>query len=99
MEKNCLQIADELVGGDRNDDYGHPAHDFARTAKMWSAILGVEVSPDKVPLCMIAVKISRLCHSKKHDSIVDIAGYARTLELVIEYESTQTFPMITDDNE
>lgn len=86
-ELNCLEIANSLVSGDRNDDYGHPFHDFSRTAKMWSAILGVEVTPDKVPLCMIAVKISREVNRPKADNVIDICGYARTLEMVREYEA------------
>jgi len=89
MNKNCLQIADELVGGDRNADYGHPIEDFTRTAKMWGAILGVEVKPEHIPLCMIAVKISRECNKPKADNVIDICGYARTLEMVREVQNDQ----------
>ena len=88
-QKNCLETANELVSGDRNADYGHPFHDFSRTAGMWSQILGVEVTPEKVALCMIAVKMSRLCNQYKADSVIDIAGYARTLEMVREYRDQQ----------
>lgn len=49
---------------------------------MWSVILGVEVKPEHVPLCMITAKISRECHSPKQDNRIDIAGYAETLEMV-----------------
>ncbi len=77
-----LEEAAKLVHGDRGQDYGDPSDDFAKTAKMWSAILGVEVTPDKIPLCMIAVKISRLCNSYKRDSVVDIAGYAECLSMM-----------------
>jgi len=83
--RNILEEADQLTSEDRNKEYGHPADDFARTAKMWSAILGVEVTPQQVPLCMICVKISRYVHKPKRDSLVDIAGYARTVEMVQEH--------------
>jgi len=69
----------------RGQDYGHPYEDFSRTAKIWSAILGIEVTPQQAILCMIAVKISRECHRPKRDNRVDIAGYAEALDMVVNY--------------
>ena len=77
---NILEEAASLVDGDRAMDYGHPKKDFERVALMWSAILGTDIEPDQVPLCMIALKLSRQTHKPKRDNIVDIAGYARTIE-------------------
>lgn len=74
--------AHKAVFGDRNSDYGHPLDDFGRTARIWSAILGCHVEPEQVGLCMIAVKISRECNKPKRDNLVDIAGYAETVEWV-----------------
>jgi 5'-nucleotidase len=72
--------AQRLVYGNRNADYGHPYDDYVRTARLWSAILGADVTPQKAILCMIAVKMSRLVNDpRKRDSIVDIAGYAECL--------------------
>lgn len=76
--ENILKEADRIVGGDRNAAYGHPKTDFERTAKIWSAILGVEVKAEQVPLCMIGVKMSRQCNAAKRDNWVDMAGYAQT---------------------
>ena len=56
---NILTKANSLVAGDRNDAYGHPADDFARTAAIWSDILGVPVAAAQVGLCMFGVKLSR----------------------------------------
>jgi hypothetical protein len=81
MRKNkesILQEAQRLVHGDRGASYGHPKADFERTAKMWSAILGFEVPTEKIPLCMIALKISRQCNKAKRDNWADMAGYAET---------------------
>ena len=83
--ESILEEADRLTGGDRNNDYGHPAHDFNRTAKIWSALLNVDVTAQQVALCMVGVKMSRLTHRYKRDSVVDIAGYARTMEMVEDY--------------
>lgn len=66
----------------RGEDYGHPREDFSRTAIMWSAILGVPVTAEQIPLCMIALKISREVHKHKADNIDDIMGYAKTLEML-----------------
>lgn len=79
---SILTEAQSLVHGDRNQSYGHPLYDFRRTALMWSAILGVQIRPEQVGLCMIAVKLSRECHRPKRDNLVDIAGYAETVEWV-----------------
>jgi|GEM_PF-193842 len=61
----------------REKEYG-PAHEhFNSVAVFWSLILGRDVWPEHVPLCMMAVKLSRLAHDPSHfDSLVDIAGYA-----------------------
>lgn len=84
-EPSVLEEATDLIHGARQKQYGHPIEDFSRTAKMWEAILGVEVPVEKVPLCMIAVKMSRAVESpQKRDSIVDICGYAGTYEMVQE---------------
>lgn len=81
---NVLQEADKLVNGDRQDDYGHPWHDFSRTAQMWGAILGCEVTPEQVGLCMMAVKISRQCNKPKADNLIDSAGYAQCVQMCVE---------------
>lgn len=81
-EENILQEADRLVNGDRQNSYGRPLDDFQRTAKIWSGILGVDVSPQQVGMCMVGLKLSRLCNKQKRDSLVDIAGYAQTVHMV-----------------
>lgn len=81
---NILQEADNLINGARQGSYGHPLDNFTDTAKMWSVILGADVTAEQVGLCMIAVKLCRQIHQEKRDNLVDIAGYAGTLELVSE---------------
>lgn len=82
---SVLEEAAQLTNRTRKDVYAHPSVNFDRIARMWSVILGVDVTPEQHALCMIAVKISRLVESPGHrDSLVDIAGYARTIELLAE---------------
>jgi hypothetical protein len=51
-----------------------------------SAILGIDVRTDQIPLLMIAVKLSRHTNKPQRDNLTDIAGYARTAEMVAERE-------------
>ncbi len=85
IRESILFEAHNLVHGVRGEDYGHPYEDFSRTAKIWSAILGVDVTPEQVALCMIGVKISRECNKPKRDNRIDIAGYAEALDMVVNY--------------
>lgn len=78
--KSVLTEAEGLVHGDRNVSYGHPMDDFTRTAKMWSALFGFNFTAEQVGLAMICVKLSRESHAPKRDNLVDIAGYAETVE-------------------
>jgi hypothetical protein len=82
-EETALEEAHRIVNGARQKAYGHPLDDFSKTAKMWEGIIGVPITPEQIALCMIAVKISRLRNTPDHrDSIVDIAGYTATYEMV-----------------
>ena len=79
---SILREADEIVNGARQKDYGSPKVNFERTAKMWSAILGIEIEWHQVPACLIALKLARLVNEPMHeDSWRDIAGYAGTWDL------------------
>jgi len=84
-ETSILEEAQELIHGDRHEDYGHPFKDFSKTARLWSVVLGVDVTPEQVALCMVCLKISRELHRPKRDNIVDAAGYLGTLEMVLDY--------------
>jgi hypothetical protein len=72
-----------ITNRDRRDVYGHPFDDFSRIGKMWAGVFGHDVTPEQVCLCMILVKVGRLCHSPGHrDSLVDVAGYANTGDMI-----------------
>lgn len=79
--EEVLTEAIDSVTGERNEDYGPPARDFARIAGMLSALFldkcpGGFTAHD-VALIQIVVKLSRIQESAhKLDHWVDIAGYA-----------------------
>lgn len=71
-----LDEANRLTHGDRDKNYGTPYQNHLRIAKIWSVILGIEVTPSQVALCMTGVKIARLVETPNHlDSFVDGAAY------------------------
>jgi hypothetical protein len=87
-----LKKAEQLTTADRNKQYGEPLENHQRIAKIWSVILGAEVSASAVALCMAGVKLARLSHDYADDSFVDgcayfaIAGEIAETEKVISTE-------------
>ena len=84
---DILEEALDITSNDREEAYGPPQQDFARTAKIWSAILNTKVTAKDVGLCMIGLKVSRATWSDSRDNQVDIAGYARCVQLIIDAEN------------
>ncbi|KKL52760.1 hypothetical protein LCGC14_2282260 [marine sediment metagenome] len=75
--EDVLIEALKLTSGDRQNQYGPPDQDFARTAAMWSALKGVDFTTEEVAAFMICIKLSRNTHQSKRDNWVDMAGYSR----------------------
>ncbi len=73
---NILDRAKALTCGDRDQDYGSPLANHQDIAVGWSVILGTEVRPDQVALCMTWVKTCRCKTSpQKRDNYDDGAAY------------------------
>lgn len=86
--ESILSEADRLTARDRNADYGHPSEDFARAAALINTVLGTALEPRDIGLLMICVKLAREAHKPKRDNLVDIAGYARTIDMIDERGAT-----------
>ncbi len=79
VREQTIDTALGLIKGDRANEYDtkdDASGNFRRIAALWSVIVGVEVSPVQVALCLIQLKIARLVVKPSHkDSWVDIVGY------------------------
>lgn len=84
----------------RGADYGHPADDFARVAKLAEVVSECDDELIRHVLYMIAVKMCRIVETPDHlDSWVDIAGYARTAVMIMDRRSVEGAPEAPDGNQ
>ena len=75
--EEILTEALRLTSTDRQKNYGEPLVNHQRIADIWSVLLGVEITPSQVALCMVGVKLARLVETPDHlDSFIDMAAYA-----------------------
>ena len=81
---SVLLEAEGLVHGDRQASYGHPLDDFTRTAAMASALFGWDMKAEDVGMFLALVKLSRQRNHPKRDNMTDLAGYAETVQMVID---------------
>lgn len=97
MDRNEEQkkLADELVAGRREKTYGHPKDNYRRIAHIWSAVLGIEVTPTQAVLCELGVKFSRLIQSPDdEDTQVDVHGYIKVLQRLLDPDDVpRTIPV------
>lgn len=85
---SVLKGAGDLINGDRARDYGDAYEMHKRIAAGWSEILGVEVKPHQVALCMAWLKVSRLVETPGHrDSYVDLVAYGALAAEIQERDS------------
>jgi len=76
IRTQVLNEAGAIITGDRQADYGDAADSCALIARLWSAILGHEILPHEVALCLTQLKIARIAHNPTiRDSWVDGIGY------------------------
>lgn len=79
---SVLDGAKAAINGSRRDAYGPYSVEAEKIAKGWSEILGFDVEPRKVPLCMIWMKVIREANKHGLDNLVDTAGYASLVRQV-----------------
>jgi hypothetical protein len=60
---------------ERGKDYGAAGVNLQRTADLWSAYLGREITVEQVCVCMSLLKISRMAAGRKDDNYLDARAY------------------------
>jgi hypothetical protein len=82
---NILEEAKDIIYGDREKTYGHPAKNLANISKYWSVYLDKEVSAQDVAIMMVLLKIARLMNQPDHrDSLLDGLAYFALIERIKE---------------
>jgi len=72
-----LYKAAKLVDGDRNDAHGRKQDNFQNISMLWSAYLGMDLSPKDVANMMVLLKVARTKTGRfNEDDYIDMAGYA-----------------------
>jgi len=83
-----LGDAARLTSEDRQQSYGHPLDNFRRAVGMFNAQFRSKLVEPLTPAdwgqIMIIAKVARLGHTVNPDTLTDVAGYARTIEMVID---------------
>ena len=86
--KNHIELFDkalQTITQERGKVYGPPGEGFRSIAYMQKEIMFCENAAVRHALNMIIVKIVRLAESPDHmDSVIDIAGYARTIAMILD---------------
>ena len=83
--ETILEEAERLVGGDRQWAYDHPKDNCTRIGQIWGTILERDsIPPETVALMMIGLKVARQMFRPTRDNLVDIAGYSRVIDLILE---------------
>lgn len=72
-----LNIADELISGDRAKEYGDKEVMHNNIARLWSAFLNVNITGHDVALMMTLLKMARTKAGKvTEDTYIDMAAYS-----------------------
>ena len=86
-KESILTEAHNIIYGDREKTYGHPAKNLKTIAAMWSAYMNnmddanFSVTAKDVAAMMMLVKVARFANDPSHrDNLVDVCGYAALIE-------------------
>lgn len=84
----CLEEAQHLIYGDRQQQYGSARKNFGDIAALWSVVLGIPVSDRQVAICLLQLKVARAMrdlevgNEVKPDTMADMAGYVGCIEKI-----------------
>jgi hypothetical protein len=84
--KHAIDMAKDIVYGDREKTYGSPDVNLNRIAEQWELYLRQKyhalcpLTPEDVCWMMTQLKMSRQMHKPKQDNLVDAIGYLALIE-------------------
>ena len=81
---DVLSVADSLIHGEKNEDYGDPYDDYLLTTKLFKEMTGIDMSPPQGILFMVCVKLSRESRKHKKDNLIDSCGYLGLYEYALK---------------
>ena len=90
ITKSVCAEADEIVSGERQQQYGDPVSNWTHIAEICTPLLkdklkdGVKLEASDMVFIMIGVKLARQLHKHKRDSLVDVCGYTKILSMIQE---------------
>jgi hypothetical protein len=86
-KESILTEAHNIIYGDREKTYGHPAKNLKTIASMWTAYMNnmddgnFTITAKDVAAMMMLVKVARFANDPTHrDNLVDVCGYAALIE-------------------
>lgn len=91
--KSVIQEAQEIIHGDREQTYGHPAKNLEKIATQWTLYLRHKynqqliLSAEDVCWMMADLKKVRQMNADKRDNLVDAIGYIGLIERINEPSS------------
>ncbi len=87
QKESILTEAHNIIYGDREKTYGHPAKNLKTIASMWLAYMNnmddgnFTITAKDVAAMMMLVKVARFANDPSHrDNLVDVCGYAALIE-------------------
>ena len=93
ISETILEEAERLVAGDRQWAYDHPKDNCKRIGQIWGVILERDpIPPETVGLMMGGLKVARQMFRPTRDNLVDIAGYSKVIDIILNEKTKQYDP-------
>jgi hypothetical protein len=81
---NILDKANDILGGERNEQYGDPVYNFKKISNMVYDMTNRYIAPEDCCSVLMAVKLVRESYKHKEDNLIDLAAYAAIRQMIIE---------------
>lgn len=82
---NILKEADAIMNDraqEKDRQYGGFVESITSAAKIASELTGIEITPETMCKCLIALKMGRLRYNLKDDTLVDAVAYIDGLQKI-----------------